>query len=48
MQHFFDTGNMEVDEKIADSYQQILKGNITKFKEQAGAYFVYMGWTSVV
>lgn len=39
------TGEMPVDEKDADVYQQILKETIPKFKEQAGAYlFIWDGF----
>lgn len=44
VQNYFDTGELEVDESKADVYQQILKENIPKFKEQAGAYlFIWDG-----
>lgn len=42
-QNYFDNGKMEVDENIADCFQQILKDTIPKFKE-AGAYlFIWDG-----
>ena len=37
MQHFFDDGILDVDEKQGDVYQRILKENIPMFKERAGA-----------
>ncbi|MFV0364669.1 MAG: pectin acetylesterase-family hydrolase [Suipraeoptans sp.] len=44
VQNYFDTGVLEVDEDKADIYQHILKENIPKFKEQAGAYlFIWDG-----
>ncbi|MFV0380370.1 MAG: hypothetical protein ACK5KQ_06080 [Anaerorhabdus sp.] len=44
VQNYFDTAVLEVDEEKADIYQQILKENIPKFKEQAGAYlFIWDG-----
>lgn len=44
VQNYFDTGVLDVDERKADKYQQTLKENITKFKEQAGAYvFIWDG-----
>ncbi len=40
------TGEMPLEEKDADVYQQILSGTIAKFKEQAGAYlFIWDGLT---
>lgn len=42
-QNYFDNGKMEVDEDVADCFQQILKDTIPKFKE-AGAYlFIWDG-----
>lgn len=42
-QNYFDSGKMEVDEDVADCFQQILKDTIPKFKE-AGAYlFIWDG-----
>lgn len=45
VQHYFDTGIDDIDENIADIYQQILRDTIPKFKEQAGAYiFIWDGF----
>lgn len=42
-QNYFENGIMEVDEKITDRYQEVLKENIPLFKE-AGAYlFIWDG-----
>ena len=42
-QEYFDNGNFEVNEEIADKYQQMLKEEIPKFKS-AGAYlFIWDG-----
>lgn len=44
VQNYFDTGVLAVDESKADIYQQTLKENIPKFKDQAGAYlFIWDG-----
>lgn len=44
VQNYFDSGVLDVDEAKADIYQQTLKENISKFKEQAGAYmFIWDG-----
>lgn len=44
VQYFFDTGNMEVDEKIADNFEQILAETIPLFREQVHAtVFIWDG-----
>lgn len=42
-QNYFDNGIMEVDETIADKYQQILKQTIPKFKEVGAYLFIWDG-----
>ncbi len=42
--NYFATGKLEVDEEQGDIYQQILKREMVKFKEQAGVYlFIWDG-----
>lgn len=43
MQNYFDTGIMEVDEEVADIYQQILKDTIPKFKDAGVSLFIFDG-----
>ncbi|MCI8307245.1 MAG: esterase [Lachnospiraceae bacterium] len=43
VQNYFDTGVMEVTEKEADIYQQILKENIPRFKEIGVSLFIWDG-----
>ncbi|MBR6967510.1 MAG: esterase [Ruminococcus sp.] len=43
MQNYFDTGIMEVDEEVADIYQQILKYTIPKFKDAGVSLFIFDG-----
>lgn len=43
MQNYFDTGVMEVDEDVADVYQQILKETIPKFKDAGVSLFIFDG-----
>ena len=43
MQNYFDTSIMEVDEEVADIYQQILKDTIPKFKDAGVSLFIFDG-----
>ena len=43
VQNYFDNGKMEVDEKIADKYQQILKETIPKFESAGVNLFIWDG-----
>lgn len=43
MQNYFDTGVMDVSEKEADVYQQILKDTISQFKEIGVSLFIWDG-----
>lgn len=43
VQNYLDNGIMEVDETVADTYQQILKDNIPKFQEISVSMFIFDG-----
>ena len=43
VQNFFDNDKMEVDETVADTFQQILKDNIPNFKEIGAYLYIWDG-----
>lgn len=43
VQNYFDNGKMEVDEKVADKYQEILKNTIPEFQEAGVNLFIWDG-----